>query len=668
MVAKPRFTPPAHLWASRPWNQPSELPREVVVKLDGERRGVRLTVCGWLPAEPASGWTYERITKNLDELAVQWAELHGEFWTLEVREAPRRLLPAMRRSEVVRNVRIRVGGWLEFRSPTDMEQALHAALDHEHDTDCAFDKTDCHVRGARFSLDIDDRMPTACWNATVRALMMLRDTATAGEMTAALEAGETVVRLSGGTDASSEDDTNAGSAASLLLGIGMSVNGVPCVDHDPLLIATSGARTNLERDGELATDAKEYEDNTAELDAGPAISPVLEMRAPVSTSKELCADIGVIGLSGVGKSSLLNALLAPGRQVLPAGGIGPLTGLPLRIIGADEPSFRVQYRSRHWLTEQVRLLGGDVTQASDLLGRLALVCTGDQHTTRDPAWLLQALGYAIDRSTAAPIEMTQDVSYALHRFRGLLGSLGGQQRYRLSDGESAFFEKLRLHTAGQFAPLCECVELAWPAPLLTAGVTLRDLPGLGSAHDSHASHAVEWLRTARTVLLVVDRAGLPEVVLEAMLTSGFFDRLLRCEADLVVAITKLDLVADDAWRAAQPRRPWSEYFFQASRRATEQLELHLHTALLTARRGLVQAAGTFMLHDVLSRVAYCGVSSREHHRLAEPDEDQPRVESPESTGIPALKRAMLEVVEGRRAATNANDHRQGGSLNPGLSE
>jgi len=37
-------------------------------------------------------------------------------------------------------------------------------------------------------------------------------------------------------------------------------------------------------------------------------------------------EIGIIGLSGVGKSSLLNTLVAPTRELLPAGGVGPLRG------------------------------------------------------------------------------------------------------------------------------------------------------------------------------------------------------------------------------------------------------------------------------------------------------------------------------------------------------
>lgn len=53
-----------------------------------------------------------------------------------------------------------------------------------------------------------------------------------------------------------------------------------------------------------------------------------------------------IGNSGIGKSTLLNALAAGDKQVLPAGGIGPLTAQATEVHYSDIPSFTVTYHKR----------------------------------------------------------------------------------------------------------------------------------------------------------------------------------------------------------------------------------------------------------------------------------------------------------------------------------
>jgi predicted GTPase len=50
-----------------------------------------------------------------------------------------------------------------------------------------------------------------------------------------------------------------------------------------------------------------------------------------------------LGAAGVGKSTLINALVAGRDVILPAGGVGPLTAEATRVCHARERQFRVAY-------------------------------------------------------------------------------------------------------------------------------------------------------------------------------------------------------------------------------------------------------------------------------------------------------------------------------------
>jgi predicted ATPase len=56
-----------------------------------------------------------------------------------------------------------------------------------------------------------------------------------------------------------------------------------------------------------------------------------------------------LGNSGVGKSTLLNAIAAGDAQVLPAGGIGPLTAQATEVLYSEIPGFKVKYQPRNHL-------------------------------------------------------------------------------------------------------------------------------------------------------------------------------------------------------------------------------------------------------------------------------------------------------------------------------
>lgn len=235
-MAKQRQPAPiAHLWAVRSDDVQSSLPRQLVIQLEGPEKGVRLSVAGWSVRPPDSGWTYNRITKNLDEIEIEWTALHGAGWTLEVREKPRQqVAPVPKVVVVTNNVRIRVRGWIEFGSVSERRVAVVNALGDEHASDCVFLAEDLNITGARVTVTLDERQPSLCWNATVRVLLTLAQAAVAGDLTADLQESETVIRFKGDPGACAHQPTYANSRnedEAPSLGLAVTINGQPFADN-----------------------------------------------------------------------------------------------------------------------------------------------------------------------------------------------------------------------------------------------------------------------------------------------------------------------------------------------------------------------------------------------------------------------------------------------------
>lgn len=319
-----------------------------------------------------------------------------------------------------------------------------------------------------------------------------------------------------------------------------------------------------------------------------------------------------LGNSGVGKSTLLNALAADEAQVLPAGGIGPLTAQATEVYYSEVPSFRVTYHPKGKLwqmafalemrlirqrkkaakslpsTELVSEFAGELTdeqradvlldqpeqasaEGSDapsdnlegLIKQARNIVCGKQFSEQSLEYLVDALRFACGMEPKWDARLDEADMQRLLRIRRILAAgKSGQVHERKSQGDvGAFREDLRDHAAGFLSPLIERIEVGWPADVLKAGITLVDLPGVGIAHDSYRDVTKQYVREkARAVIVVVDRAGPTESTVDLLRSSGYWDRLVGAADDpssdpctMLIAVTKVDDVTNEEWSSRKSK-------------------------------------------------------------------------------------------------------------------
>ncbi|WP_081427018.1 dynamin family protein [Sorangium cellulosum] len=435
-------------------------------------------------------------------------------------------------------------------------------------------------------------------------------------------------------------------------------------------------------------------------------------------SKTVGEEVAVcfLGAAGVGKSTLLNALVSDRYNILPHGGVGPLTAQATVVRYAESPYFRASYfpakvlnkvlfalERAHERTATIACIDADdvATQLDeedrreaeatlpmlDESGRVEgpcdkldayrhqvrLMIQGRQEGEIDTTYLMDALRAALSLPARWGRAPTPDDAARIECLRACLqlARNEGVHRERHAHGDMReLLMELRDHASGYLAPLIQRLEVGWNADVLRDGLVLVDLPGVGVANDEYRRVTAEWVRVrARAIALVVDRAGITEASAELLRSTGFLNRLLLDgnepgvdPVSLSTIMVKVDQSADSAWHDETDfdevgARSWSDHFRELRGRAIELMRAQVRQELdKLAADGheTLRSDRAAVLAQVLETMQAHAVSAPQFRSFQVPRKDAPpRIDSAEESGIPAVRAALHDLAIAHRERLRA---------------
>ena len=392
-----------------------------------------------------------------------------------------------------------------------------------------------------------------------------------------------------------------------------------------------------------------------------------------------------IGTSSVGKSTLLNAIAAGGRTILPAGGIGPLTAQATVVQYSDKPKFKVIYHSSGILWRVVFALekrlekekrdSGDLkdfgpddlsenlpdderkefidittsildeagennsSAMDNYLNQGKLIVTGKQFGSESLAYIVDGLRIASGKEPKWGQSFNSDDLERIKRVAKIYFDNKGQLTYQSVEGEDkqAFRVDLEDHAAGYLAPLIKQIEVGWPSDFLKGGISLVDLPGVGVANDSYRDVTRGFVRDkAKAIIVVADRSGLTESTIELLKTSGYWDRLVGSADDpesdpcaMLVAVTKVDDVMQTEWSELvstedKPRPKKYEVFLEKIEEFKPRMQAQFADQLgrmSASENPDIQKAREQVKNTLLSNLEVFPLSAPEYRKVLKDDEE-----------------------------------------------
>jgi hypothetical protein len=422
--------------------------------------------------------------------------------------------------------------------------------------------------------------------------------------------------------------------------------------------------------------------------------------------------VAVLGQARVGKSTLINALVADNGTVVPSGGgDGPLTANALVVRYGQEKRFTVRYHPRKKINEMLFGLQRKLERESGKAASVAtqpqdqapeeeeevqqaaadLELTPDESKKTDSAELVRQVRLIIANSPSVDRPLTYLIDGLLHvlgkpakhgttfdpedlvRLGRLKAAVESGTAKRLKEfvglPPKEFNAELRLHASGHLAPLIREMHIEWPSPMLQEQIEIVDLPGLGVHNDPFESITTQYLRSeAQAVMLVTDSGGVRRN--EAQLLRDFLNRLLHAgdnpDADpvtLIMAVVQIDNIALEHWRndreendgtALKSREQHFEDRVSSVRNSMVKQLSDLLTEVWQSTDVALQKDKALVIERLIARVRIFPLSAPQYRDLlSEAPENPPFLKSKESTQVPALKQAICELARGYRREKEA---------------
>jgi GTP-binding protein EngB required for normal cell division len=396
-----------------------------------------------------------------------------------------------------------------------------------------------------------------------------------------------------------------------------------------------------------------------------------------------------LGKSGVGKSTLINALIADDQVLLPAGGIGPLTALAIQVIYSENPRFRVEYHAPvsfnrmlfalerglerikgfsslkpAELTEAPSQDENDVEHLEQFERQARLMIIGDQNLPASLEYLVDGLRAAAGRPLRWGSAIKDEDAERIEKIRAALARGKQNEPYVCSGSrkDPNFMKELKAHAAGYLAPLIRNIELGWPSQILQNGLRLIDLPGVGISGDVYRRVTEKWVRDeAKAVCLIVDRSGIDSASADLLRTSGFLNRLLHSTDDpdsdpvsLIIVVVKTDEVAFENFKQERAGNPESyrnkqEHLAEIRAKMPVTIQVQLHDEfrkLIEDLEGPARDASEHALARIKIGLQIHCLTAHEFVKLLDEDET-PFIKYAAESGVPQFKDALIRMVENK---------------------
>jgi flagellar biosynthesis GTPase FlhF len=361
--------------------------------------------------------------------------------------------------------------------------------------------------------------------------------------------------------------------------------------------------------------------------------------------------IALVGLTGVGKSTLLNALLE--QEFLPVGVIGAQTAAFVTISYAPQWEVTCDY------VEEQELAAIFVDAAAEI---------DEENETGSPEDRERA-----QRKLRALLQLKDDAPLPLReQLRAgppsdLLDLVRTKQR-RFAEAE-AWKEQLDLHAKGKLWPITKSIDVRGPFRMLESGIVISDLPGAGDLNRARVSQAAAAIKDAGQILIATDNRLLQSSLMDQLESAGRLPhRLFRSNQKVHVVLvgTSLDKglpdPEDDAGQVKDlgldPRTATTSDVFDAvclgwAKAVLPQFTSWLRTKAVEFLPDVTEDERESRVEQILSNVTAVATSAKDWVRHKR-NKKMVVCKNSERTGLPELRDSINALANHQIATTTAS--------------